>query len=622
MKNEIAEMWSSINLFDLYEGINAESYEEGNWGTDLQLSVAPEDLSAYLFREEKFTNLQREHYKRELCKFQISEVEEKIFSFVPAQNDGFRDIVSRISRTLTRPLLKNLKEDTDEYADAIRALSVTENLSISLEWVSGTVPELDSARNRVKDSGALILGIRIDEVGYKPYIVYGLKDYSHSGVDKNALYKTGTLVGDLADLLSCIVLHQQVNKFIETLAEEGQGNPLYEPYCRACFDYTVKLYNQLMVYPPEQEGYYKENMEEKWKLPLFFSSTVPLTPHMQRLKEEDIISILSQVTQSEIDSVTGGKPCIRMGGHSSRYIEFCHLMKHPVPYNELNSSSEKRNMYWGLPNCFGSSTRCRFEEIYLSLYATLFRLLAEEKNAQISTCNYYKELHSDYAKSFMLKKNIPPKILESMRSSRFNKYFGFVEYDEETDIVRAGEVAMEFSALWEAYLQKIDSTKNILRFRKLGQHKAFGLYYPAFGCLCVDLRHTTSLVHEYGHLIDFTHQCLSTKSDFYHIRTAYKAALESAVENNTSLKGSLKGKYNLAYFLLPTEIFARCFELYVSQILHVKNSLVPEEFKEGIYPQHEDFLRMIKVYFDNLLSVENENNRVSELEKVVNTTRW
>lgn len=615
-RKKIAEILS-VNLFELFE-IN-DNYVEDGLGLDLSV---PEDLSSYLCREEKFTNLQREHYKREISKFQISEIEEKIFSFVPAQNDGFRDIVSRISRSLTRPLLKNMKEDTDEYADTVRALAVTEDLTLSIEWVDRYIPELRVVRNQAKDSKAIALGIRIEEPGYESFTVYGLKDYSHSGVHKNARFqRSDLLVGDLADLLSCIILHQQVNKFIKRLQVEGTENPLYEPFCRACFDYTVDLYKQLRVYPTCEEEFLGEHMEEKWKLPLFFPSEVPLTPHIQRLRNEGIINILPQVEKNKIDSVTNGESCIRMGTQHSRYVGFCHLMTHPVPYGEIVSADVRRNISWGLPSCFGSSKICHWEDVYLTLYAKLFRLLAEERNAQVATINYYKELNSGYAKSFMLKKNIPQKVLDAMETSGFNTYFGFVEYDEETDIKRVCEVEKEFKAIWETYLTKIDSTKNIIRFRKLGQHKAIGLYYPAYGCLCVDLRHTNSLVHEYGHLIDFTQGSLSTKSDFYPIRTAYKESLESAVNGNSGLKGSLKGKYNLAYFLTPTEIFARCFELYVAKILGVKNSLVPEEFREGIYPQHEEFLQSVKAYFDKLLSNDTKPDGVSDVKKVANAIK-
>ena len=619
MKKKIAEMLACINLFELCEELDMGKNDEES-SESLCMTQISEDLSSYLCREDKFTNLQREHYKREMGKFQISEVEEKIFSFVPAQNDGFRDIVSRISRSLARPLLKNMKEDTDEYAEAIRSLVNSKDLSISFEWVNYRIPQLRAARNQAKDSDAAALGIIVKESGYETFTVYGLKDYSHSGVQKNAHYKDGVLVGDLADLLSCIILHQQVNKCIEELAKEDKENPLYEPYCRACFDYTVSLYNQLRVYPLSEEESFK-GMEEKWKLPLFYPDVVPLTEHMKKLKEQGVITVLPQVEQSKIDSVTNGEPCLRMGSSNSRYVGFCHLMAYPVPYHELVSTDYRKGIYWGLPNCFGMSKSSRWEEIYLTLYAKLFRLLAEEKNAQVATKNYYRELNGDYAKSFMLKKNIPQKVLEAMKTSGFNDYFGFVEYDEETDIKQVCEVEKEFNALWKTYLTKIDSTKNIIRFRKLGQHKSIGLYYPAYGCLCVDLRHTSSLVHEYGHLIDFTHQNLSTKSDFYSIRTAYKKSLESAMTGSSGLKSSLKGKYNLAYYLTPTEIFARCFELYIAKILGVKNSLVPDVFKEGIYPQHEEFLQMVKVYFDKLLSVENDNNSVSEeVEKVASAT--
>ena len=57
-------------------------------------------------------------------------------------------------------------------------------------------------------------------------------------------------------------------------------------------------------------------------------------------------------------------------------------------------------------------------------------------------------------------------------------------------------------------------------------------------------------------------------------------------------------KYNRSYYTMPTEIFARCFELYVSKCLGVKNSIVPAAFsQEGIYPTNDLMLDTISNYF-------------------------
>ena len=44
------------------------------------------------------------------------------------------------------------------------------------------------------------------------------------------------------------------------------------------------------------------------------------------------------------------------------------------------------------------------------------------------------KLDSDYARSYETKKNIPQKVLDKMRTTKFKKHFGYVEFDELVDL--------------------------------------------------------------------------------------------------------------------------------------------------------------------------------------------
>lgn len=156
-----------------------------------------------------------------------------------------------------------------------------------------------------------------------------------------------------------------------------------------------------------------------------------------------------------------------------------------------------------------------------------------------------------------------------------------------------------------------------LKFRKLGKHKATGLYAPFLNILAVDVRNTESFIHEYGHYLDYKHgakESYSLRDDFEHIITSYsnnfkityqkkedelltrlmKASRESAsgtsivslVEKRLSAELELLKKSNkmFDYFTTPTEIFARGFELWVFETITSKSSLLKsrEEYSNRI----------------------------------------
>lgn len=212
---------------------------------------------------------------------------------------------------------------------------------------------------------------------------------------------------------------------------------------------------------------------------------------------------------------------------------------------------------------------------------------------------------SDYAASYETKKNIPEKIINAMKKSLFNEYFGYVEFDCLTDLKAMEQIQQEFLKLAKQLnLSKQDD--HSIRFRRLGKHRAGGLYYPCVKALCVDLDAPSSLVHEYFHLIDYTNDKLSDKSSFIALKERYKDVMNERVanlSNNNPLKEVWYGttKYNKSYYFQSTEIFARLGEIYVQHILKINNSLV-DTSKSEVYPYEDEVLfGMIKSYFSNIL---------------------
>lgn len=226
----------------------------------------------------------------------------------------------------------------------------------------------------------------------------------------------------------------------------------------------------------------------------------------------------------------------------------------------------------------------------------LFKVVYTHRHEALVQWQEYKESVSAYARSYMNKARLPQKTLQAMQTSLLNDFFGFVEYDEDVDLEKAAEVEKMFLAVRETYLKRFDASKNAIRFRKLGNHNATGLYYPGVKCLCVDYRHPSSFMHEFGHLIDYECGCLSLEDGFYRIKCLYRewVSLHEGQLNRRS-------KYNMQYYLKPTEIFARSFEIYCRKVLKIENDLLPDEFTEAVYPSSEIFVTEVTAYFNALL---------------------
>lgn len=207
----------------------------------------------------------------------------------------------------------------------------------------------------------------------------------------------------------------------------------------------------------------------------------------------------------------------------------------------------------------------------------------------------------DYALSYQTKKNIPKATLEYMQQSGYNNYFGYVEVDEECDLEKISETYSIFVAFHEAALWWVKGSETVsLRFRRLGNHRALGLYYPGIRCLCVSAVEPSAFIHEYGHMIDSLYGDLSLQPEFGAVRHAYEQELKKLPSGSFG-----KGKYNIDYFLEPTEIFARSLEIYFSRVRGYKNALLGK--CEGTeYPTDSEYMSLLASYFDNLIAENSE----------------
>ncbi|EOH52450.1 hypothetical protein UA3_02576 [Enterococcus faecium EnGen0263] len=215
------------------------------------------------------------------------------------------------------------------------------------------------------------------------------------------------------------------------------------------------------------------------------------------------------------------------------------------------------------------------------------------------------------ASAWQTKKNINKETHDVMLETKLNRCFNLVEIDNDVDLELFHKFEDEMEEVFYVLPQVVNSPD--LRLRKLGNYHALGLYHALSNTITIDFRGPedqrninyvpkengiNSFIHEYGHFLDYNFredgQLMSMNPDFKTIVTKYR-------ENIQRLGPESLVKKRSEYYGTPTEIFARAFEIYSSQ-LRLHSSLIkqPECYNtQEEYQCFDAFLReQLTTYFD------------------------
>lgn len=220
------------------------------------------------------------------------------------------------------------------------------------------------------------------------------------------------------------------------------------------------------------------------------------------------------------------------------------------------------------------------------------------------------------ARVFETKKNINDETFEAMNKSSLNGYFSFIEFDNDLDLTKISYFEKEVNNLPSEILGLIKN-KIELRFRKLGRHNASGVFFPTKKCIGVDIRYSTSFIHELGHALDYSNEgkTYSLNFEFKEIREKMRSFMKE------------KKVGNFKYYSSATEIFARAFEFYFLKtynsnhdfdvISKSKMDTIPLSFDEAgledaVIAYFDEFFSIVK------LKIKNNTNKVAEnTERIV-----
>ncbi len=208
-------------------------------------------------------------------------------------------------------------------------------------------------------------------------------------------------------------------------------------------------------------------------------------------------------------------------------------------------------------------------------------LLEATKKAQRAGNNfrsqqaYVREATSKKSAAAWEDKLYPDKVHQEMAANtRLNQSFAKVEIDNDV----APEEFADFEEAWmkaQEKLPKIPADRQpTLRIRKLGRHRANGMFVPHVNTVCIDVRTSEAAIHEMGHYFDITvEDNASLQGDFNEIVDQYSQKLTMPPGSESSAS-----KYfSPSYYNTPTEVFARGFEMYASERLGVTGRVLKED---------------------------------------------
>lgn len=600
----------------------------------------------YLKKGERLTTLAKERFGEMVKLLTFSETEEKLYNIKVNDYDIKSSLVPKIATTVVRPLLKALTsfDENDEALKTLKAL-VDYDIDIRRVYVDGELAYMDrcGAVYKLKRKSDKLLKLTLKEEGFRNLEIYGFWLNAHPKRSKNVMFKDYSLMGDIAEIIAWLICFTQFNRAMVN----DDLKPAIEKKLQNYQVDALLLLKKLIV---------KDTFEGKWAdgykdIRTLFEAKeayfgIPLQKRRQPSEsavsevckilgyDEDKVvrdsntSYESMIDRNRLEVADKDRPLmyvltsdIDLAFLAIDPINWTRNVQKKLCYNRFLTPLMKEERYeqqnnpefapfvWPEPcnSLYGGATEC-----VIRIMKQVLELVFENYKEKVNTLNYLKETKSR-AKVYQTKKNIPEKVVKMMQESIFNDYFGYVEFDEDVDLDKINLIADEFIAFKESFLNKVDTQKVQIRFRKLGNYKAAGLYFPEIGCLCVDIRYPDSFVHEYGHCIDNTlgknNRNLSDEAEFFNCYYAYKVAFSNAVYHSETAKDTLKGKYNDAYYLQKTEAFARCFEMYVTRTLGMQNNICKQDEKVSFaYPKDDALMEQINSYFDKLFEMLHEQN--------------
>lgn len=592
-------------------------------------------VEEYLKRGEILSTLARERFERVLKLYTFNEVEERIYQLKAPNGDLTYRFIPELAKQIVRPLLRKLST-FDENDEAYQILLKLVDVKVTIEAakgkpLNGALQWLNYREKKTDD----IICLTVTEEGFEPCRVYGYRCYSHGKRSKNLHFRDNSVCADLALVYAWLIALTLTRRAMGTvdlrpmIAEQWEEKnfnlhcqPLAETVhpkeLQAYFDGLKEMFADPQRCVPVMVPFlaYKRPSEEALS---WFCALCGVEKDAVKVAQEDHADIRRKHLVALHDS--GGKKgyCVYVDKHIELallwygkflawergigHFSYNDLLERVRAVHEVSHGSESFiHGAWALPNT-------SHEFLYVMEFA--LAALFHENTQAVKTAQYMRELKkTSRARVYMTKKNIPKKIVDEMQKSAFNDYFGYVEFDELVDVAKAKVIADEFIAFRETYLKNFDTKGVSLRFRRLGNHKATGLYFPNINCLCVDVSSPSSFLHEYGHCLDYLNgkgRTLSDEGGFFAVYSRYARALKEELAKNehSGMRKKLAGrsKYNLDYYLLHTEAFARCFEIYCTKVLKIRNSICKQEDKMRFaYPQDERLLELVKDYYDRLFS--------------------
>lgn len=288
----------------------------------------------------------------------------------------------------------------------------------------------------------------------------------------------------------------------------------------------------------------------------------------------------SSFMRLDVRTAMGSKRVMEHTGVNVAAIAATNNMK-DLPNSDDLAGSEEKTMYAGLK---------------------LLEATAAMEDAQLEGNNFraQKKRFNEQAKSaataWMDKKNQSDAHVEMAKNSPLAKHFSKIEIDADVD----PEEFKDFEKAYEDVKDKLPKFPGDrapeLRIRKLGRHKADGVFFPHSNTIAVDVNTSSAFIHEYGHFMDI------------------------AVKNNASLSKEFRGivsdygkSFNppmdmpaakIDYYNTPTEVLARGAELYFHFEKGIDNRLLDssrfDNFDYAPFMKNENLKKELFSFFDSL----------------------